>query len=138
MSDKDTRDLAESFGRRTIIATGKAHFGLHKISLILGLIHWVQDHVHCSEVLSLDAFDINGDGKDFQAVLDIDHNRAQVVRKVEVDQIDAASKAADPGKFKDERKWPEWEPAHSQTVPLDDPRSERCAIGICHSGASGT
>jgi hypothetical protein len=30
------------------------------------------------------------------------------VRKIESDQSDTVSKAADPGKFKDEKKWPEW------------------------------
>jgi hypothetical protein len=32
------------------------------------------------------------------------------VWKIKQDQSDTVSKAADPGKFKDERKWPEWEP----------------------------
>ena len=34
--------------------------------------------------------------------------------------MDTISKAADPGKFKDERKWPEWEPAfinYLSTIP---------------------
>ena len=33
------------------------------------------------------------------------------LQKVEDDQVDTIGKAADPGKFKDERKWPDWEPA---------------------------
>jgi hypothetical protein len=33
------------------------------------------------------------------------------VRRVEKEQFDTVSKAADPGKFKDKKKWPEWEPA---------------------------
>ena len=42
------------------------------------------------------------------------------VRKIEKDQADTVSKAADPGKLKDERKWPEWEPAfmnYLSTIP---------------------
>ena len=31
--------------------------------------------------------------------------------KVEDDEVDTISKTTDPGKFKDERKWPDWEPA---------------------------
>ena len=31
------------------------------------------------------------------------------LRKVEADQAETTSKAADPGKFKDDRTWPEWE-----------------------------
>ena len=36
------------------------------------------------------------------------------------DQVDTISKAADPGKFKDEKKWPDWEPAfvnYLSTIP---------------------
>ena len=39
---------------------------------------------------------------------------------MEDDQVDTISKAADPGKFKDERKWPDWEPAfvnYLSTIP---------------------
>ena len=50
------------------------------------------------------------DAASFKAVLDIVSYRADV-RKVEKDQSDTVSKAADPGKFKKERTWPEWEPA---------------------------
>ena len=31
--------------------------------------------------------------------------------KTDAEQVDTISKAADPGKFKDEKKWPDWEPA---------------------------
>ena len=33
------------------------------------------------------------------------------LQKVEDDQVNTISKAANPGKFKDECKWPDWEPA---------------------------
>ena len=33
------------------------------------------------------------------------------LRKTDAEQVDTISKAADPGKFKDEKKWPDWEPA---------------------------
>jgi hypothetical protein len=46
----------------------------------------------------------------FETVLDIASYRADV-RKVEKDRSDTVSKAADSGKFKNERKWPEWEPS---------------------------
>jgi hypothetical protein len=46
----------------------------------------------------------------FREALDTAYYRADV-RKVEKDQADTVSKAADPGKFRDEKKWPEWEPA---------------------------
>ena len=40
--------------------------------------------------------------------------------KCNADQVDTISKAADPGKLKDERKWPEWYPAfvnYLSTIP---------------------
>ncbi len=46
----------------------------------------------------------------FRSALDEAFYRADV-RKIEKDQADTVSKAADPGKFKDKRKWPIWEPA---------------------------
>ena len=39
---------------------------------------------------------------------------------MEDNQVDTISKAADPGKFKDERKWPDWESAfvnYLSTIP---------------------
>jgi hypothetical protein len=42
------------------------------------------------------------------------------VRKIEEEQSDTVSKAADRSKFKEEKKWPEWEPAfvnYRSTIP---------------------
>ena len=50
------------------------------------------------------------DSDEFHQVIKVSIQRA-ALRKVEDDQVDTISKAADPGKFKDERKWPDWEPA---------------------------
>ena len=46
----------------------------------------------------------------FRNALNVASDRADV-RKIESDQSDTVSKAADLGKFKDEKKWPEWEPS---------------------------
>jgi hypothetical protein len=43
MKEKDIRDLAESYSRRTI-ADGRSIFGLRRIRFMNGLIHWVQDY----------------------------------------------------------------------------------------------
>ncbi len=59
------------------------------------------------------------DAAQFREVLDEAFDRADV-RKIENDQADTISKAADPGKLKDERKWPEWEPPfvnYLSTIP---------------------
>ena len=115
MKEKDIRDLAESYSRRTI-ADGRAIFGLRRIRFMIGLIHWVQDFGRTGEEPSL--VGINN-AEQFKVALDEASQRADV-RKIEKDQSDTVSKAADPGKFKDERKWPEWEPAFANylsTIP---------------------
>jgi hypothetical protein len=106
MKEKDIRDLADSYTRRTV-ADGRTIFGLKRTRYLIGLIHWVQDFARVGETPSLDGIE---DAAQFRAVLDIASYRADV-RKVEKDQSDTVSKAADPGKFKNERKWPKWEPA---------------------------
>jgi hypothetical protein len=115
MKEKDIRDLAESYGRRTA-ADRRAIFGLRRIRYMIGLIHWVQDFGRIGEQPSLEGID---DADQFKVILDKASQRADV-RKIEKDQSDTVSKAADPGKFKDERKWPEWEPAlanYLSTIP---------------------
>jgi hypothetical protein len=115
MKEKDIRDLAESYGRRTV-ADGRSIFGLRRIRYLIGLIHWVQDFGRVGETPSLDGID---DAVQFRTVLDTAFYRADV-RKIEKEQADTVSKAADPGKLKDERKWPEWEPAFTNylsTIP---------------------
>ena len=115
MKEKDIRDLAESYSRRTA-ADGRAIFGLRRIRYMIGLIHWVQDFGRIGEQPSLEGID---DADQFKVILDKASQRADV-RKIEKDQSDTVSKAADPGKFKDEGKWPEWEPAFANylsTIP---------------------
>ena len=59
------------------------------------------------------------DADEFQGILDVAIQRA-ALRKVEDDQVKSISKAASPGKFKDEHKWPDWEPAFTNylsTIP---------------------
>jgi hypothetical protein len=115
MKEKDIRDLADSYGRRTV-ADGRVIFGLRRIRYLIGLIHWVQDFARISEeptILGLN------NAIQLRQALDEAYYRADV-RKIEKDQADTVSKAADPGKFKDERKWPEWEPAfvnYLSTIP---------------------
>jgi hypothetical protein len=116
MKEKDIRDLAESYGRRTL-GDGRFIFGVRRIRYLIGMIHWVQDFTRVNGIPSLDEF--AGNPIAFRTALDVASNRADV-RKVEKDQSDTVSKAADPGKFKDERKWPEWEPAfvnYLSTIP---------------------
>ena len=79
-------------------------------------MHWVQDQDRCYRNASTDNI---ADANKFREIIDISIQRA-ALQKVEDDQVDMISKAADPGKFKDERKWPDWEPAfvnYLSTIP---------------------
>ena len=115
MKEKDIRDLSDSYGRRTV-ADGRVIFGLRRIRYLIGLIHWVQDFERVGEEPTMDGIN---NAAEFQSALDIAFYRADV-RKVESNQSDTVSQAADPGKLKHERKWPEWEPAfmnYLSTIP---------------------
>ena len=70
-------------------------------------MHWVQDQDRCYRNASTGNI---ANANEFREIIDISIQCA-ALRKVEDDQVDTISKAADQGKFKDERKWPDWEPA---------------------------
>ena len=113
--EKDIHSLAESYGRRTV-ADGRVIFGLRRIRHLIGLIHWVQDFRRVGKEPTIAGF-VNA--ARFRVALEEAFDRADV-RKIEADQSDTLSKAADPGKLKDERKWPEWEPSfvnYMSTIP---------------------
>ena len=99
--DKDIRDLAEDFSKRTIV-NGRMIFGLGRTKKLVGLMHWIQDCFRTNDNPDLMAFN--------EQELTDAQSRAQV-RKSDIELVDTNSKAADPGKFKDERKWHEWEQA---------------------------
>ena len=79
-------------------------------------MHWVQDQDRCYRNTSTGNI---ADANEFREIIDISIQHA-ALQKVEYDQVDMISKAVDPGKFKDERKWPDWEPAfvnYLSTIP---------------------
>ena len=79
-------------------------------------MHWVQDQDRCYRNTSTGNI---ANANEFREIIDISVQCA-ALRKVEDDQVDTISKAVDPGKFKDERKWPDWEPAfvnYLSTIP---------------------
>ena len=56
---------------------------------------------------------------EFKEVLFVSAQWASL-RKPDAEQVDTISKAADPGKFKDKKKWPDWEAAfvnYLSTIP---------------------
>ena len=107
--------MAEEFSKCTV-AQGRISFGFCHIKLLLGVMHWVQDQDRCYRMASIDSIQ---DADEFQGILDVAIQRA-AIQKVEDDQVETISKVADPGKFKDECKWPDWEPAfinYLSTIP---------------------
>jgi hypothetical protein len=99
--DKDIRDMADEFGKRSQ-QNGRIIFGLGRTKKLTGVMHWIQDCHRTSDVPDHNNFN--------EQALAEAQSRA-LIRKSDVDLVDTNTKAADPGKFKDERKWPEWEKA---------------------------
>jgi hypothetical protein len=106
LKEKDIRDLSESFTKRTV-SDGQFLFGIWRTRLLVGTVHWVQDFGRVGEIPHLGNH--FGHPSSFHAARTVASDGADVW-KIKQDQSDTVSKAADPGKFKDERKWPEWEP----------------------------
>ncbi len=72
--EKDIRDVAESYGRRTQ-GNGRFIFGVHRIHHLLGMLHWVQDFGRIVSDPSLNRF--NDDPEAFHAALDVVSERAE-------------------------------------------------------------
>ncbi len=72
-------------------------------------MHWVQDCYRASDIPNHEHFD--------EEVLFEALSMAQI-RRSDMELVATNSKAADPGKFKDERKWPEWEKAFTNYLSV--------------------
>ena len=100
--DKDIRDMAEEFGKRSQL-NGRIIFGgLGRTKKLTGVMHWIQDCHRTSDI---------PDHNNFNEQALVEAQSRALVHKSDIDLVDTNTKAADPGKFKDERKWPEWEKA---------------------------
>ena len=80
------------------------------------MMYWVQDFSRCSKQPTIDDIITANDVKQ---AFSTTAQRASL-RKVDTDQVDTISKAADPRKLKDGRKWPEWYPEfvnYLSTIP---------------------
>ena len=72
LTEKDIRDMAEEFSKRTV-AQGRISFGLRRIKLLLGVMHWVQDQDRCYRMASInDVQDVD----EFRGILDVAIQRA--------------------------------------------------------------
>ena len=115
INETDIRDMAESFSKRSP-AANRIIFGMRRIKWLISMIHWAQDHQRCSKDPDLD--DIANAGEFKEALLA--SAQCASLRKIDAEQVDMISKAAYPGKFKDEKKWPDWEPVfvnYLSTIP---------------------
>ena len=115
VTETDICDMAEGFSKRSP-AANRINFGMRRIKCFFAMMHLSQDHQRCSEEPDIAVF-ANADA--FKEALQVSAQRA-LLRKNDSDQVDTISKAADPGKFKDEKKWPDWEPAfvnYLSTIP---------------------
>lgn len=106
--EKDIREMAEEFSKRTA-ANGRMTFGLGRTKKLTGLMHWIQDCFRTDDVPDHTLFD--------DVALAEAQSRAHI-RKSDLDLVDTNAKAADPGKFKDERKWHEWEQAFANYLSV--------------------
>ena len=114
IEEKDIRDMANSFQKQTI--ANHINFGMRHTKWLIAMMHWVQDFSRCSKQPTIDDFVT---ANDFKQALSTTAQRASL-RKVDTDQVDTISKAADLGKLKDEKKRPEWYPAfvnYLSTIP---------------------
>ena len=114
IEEKDIRDMADSFQKRTI--ANRIKFVTRHTKWLVTMMHWVQDFSRCSRQPTIDDFVMSND---FKHVL-LTAAQCAFLCKVDMDQVNTISKAADPGKLKDERKWPEWYPAflnYLSTIP---------------------
>ena len=75
----------------------------------MGAMHWVQDCYRASDIPNHEHFD--------EEVLFEALSMAQI-RRSDMELVATNTKAADPGKFKDERKWPEWEKAFTNYLSV--------------------
>ena len=92
--------MVESFSKRSP-AANRIIFGMRKIKWHISLMHWAQDQQLRSEDPDLDDI-ANAD--EFKEVLLVSAQWASL-RKRDAKQVDKIIKAADPGKFKDEKIW---------------------------------
>jgi hypothetical protein len=106
--EKDIRDMAEEFSKRTL-AQGRITFGLGRTKRLTGLMHWIQDCFRAND---------DPDSVTFDEEALAEAQSRSLVRKSDIDLVDTNSKAADPGKFKDERKWPEWSKAFTNYLSV--------------------
>ena len=100
--------MAEEFSKHTV-AQGCITFSLGRTKKLTGLMHWVQDCFHTDDYPDYTTFN--------NEQLAEAQSRA-LVRKADIDLVNTNTKVADPGKFKEERKWLEWSKAFTNYLSI--------------------
>ena len=72
LSEKDIREMADGYEKRTQ-AQGHITFGLRRIKLLIGVMHWVQDQDRCYRNASTGNI---ADANEFREIIDISIQRA--------------------------------------------------------------
>jgi hypothetical protein len=106
--EKDIRDMADEFGKRTA-ANGRIFFGIGRTKKLTGAMHWVQDCYRANDIPN---------HEDFTLEVLLEALSLAQIRKSDLELVVTNTKVADPGKFKDERKWPEWEKAFTNYLSV--------------------
>ena len=81
IDEKDIRDMADSFQKRTI--ANRINFGMRRTKWLIAVMHWVQDFYHCSKQPTIDDFVT---ANDFKQALSTAAQRASL-HKVDTDQV---------------------------------------------------
>lgn len=98
MKEKDITTMAEEYGKRTA-NNGRIIFGFFRTKELQGLMHWVQDMTRMSKNPSLQRL------TPLELALAVANND---IRKNLSDNMETASKAADPGKLRTNTDWYTW------------------------------
>jgi hypothetical protein len=98
MTSKDITSIAEDYGKRTI-ADGRIIFGFFRTKELQGLMHWVQDMKRLSRDPSEQVL------SPMELALAAANNE---IRTNMSDNMETASKAADPGKLRTNTDWYTW------------------------------
>ena len=111
---RDIADLLLSFPKRTV-ADDRIKFGLHCTRHIKAMLYWDLDFQRCSEIPTIAGMY----QRSYLTSLENSIKREDI-RTQEPDQAAIISKQSEPGKFKDERNWSEWDAAlvnYLSTIP---------------------
>ena len=104
LAESNIWDMDSSFSKRNT-AQGCINFGMRLVIYTLVKTHRAQDKIHFSLIASLTGIANAGKYKHFWGT-PLDWS---ALRKVESNQADTISKAANPGNFKDKRTWLKWD-----------------------------